>query len=310
MKQVTWIWLVILMVWLEVSVAGAMNGFDLSGGLLPENEIHQGGPPRDGIPSLDEPKFITAAADNFLKPGDRVLGIVYKGETRAYPISILNWHEIVNDRIQGDPVAITYCPLCGTGLAYRGEVDGKATHFGVSGLLYNSDVLLYDRETESLWSQILSKAVTGPMKGQLLKDLPVWHTSWKAWVKKHPNTTVLSIDTGFNRDYSRSPYAGYGDSKQVYFPVSAKNHAYHPKERVLGVTIGDQFKAYPFIELARLKTSQLTDKFAGNQLTIDFDFENRDGTVTDQNGKVLSAINGFWFAWYAFHPDTEIFKAK
>lgn len=290
--------------------AFAKNGFNLTNSTIPLNKILQGGPPRDGIPSLDKPKFMAAAAASYLKPDDRILGVFHKGVARAYPIRILNWHEIVNDRIQGDSVVVTFCPLCGTGLVYDGNIDGKFHDFGVSGLLYNSDVLLYDRQTETLWSQILSKAVSGPMVGRALKTLPVAHTSWQSWRKKHPNTQVLSTDTGFGRDYSRSPYGDYDENGAIYFPVSKESRAYHPKERVLGIELNGQFRAYPFEELAKLNGNVLQDNFAGQQLTIRFDVANRDGTITDQSGRIVHAVNGFWFAWYAFHNDTTVFKAN
>lgn len=286
------------------------NGFNLDNSTIPVDKILQGGPPRDGIPSLDKPKFMTAAEADYLKPDDRILGVFHKGVARAYPIRILNWHEIVNDRIQGDAVSVTFCPLCGTGLVYDGNIGGKLHDFGVSGLLYNSDVLLYDRQTETLWSQILSKAISGPMVGRELKTLPVAHTSWKSWRKKHPNTQVLSTDTGFGRDYSRSPYGDYDNNGAIYFPVSKESRAYHPKERVLGIEINGQFRAYPFEELAKLGSNVLQDAFAGQNLTVKFDVENRDGEITDVNGKAVHAVNGFWFAWYAFHNDTTVFKAN
>ncbi len=290
--------------------ATTKNGFDLTHSLIPSSEILQGGPPRDGIPSIERPKFVAGRAANFMRPADRVIGITVNGESRAYPINILNWHEVVNDQIRGVPVSVTYCPLCGTGLVYQSKVRGKTLKFGVSGLLYNSDVLLYDRQTETLWSQILSKAVNGPMKGQKLTMVPSSQTSWSSWLKKQPNTKVLSTDTGFSRDYRRSPYGDYDQNTSTYFPVSARSGAYHPKERVLGITINGKHKAYPFVELGKLRTNSVKDNFQGQNLTINFDVANRDGQVLNANGTPLELVNGFWFAWYAFHNDTAIFKAK
>jgi hypothetical protein len=147
----------------NTTTAGPLkNGFDLTDALVPGNEVHSGGPPRDGIPAIDKPRFVTATAASFLKGDERVLGIRHNGVSKAYPITILSWHEIVNDRFAGDPVAISYCPLCGTGIAYRARADDQALTFGVSGLLYNSDMLLYDRNTGSLWSQIMRQAISGP----------------------------------------------------------------------------------------------------------------------------------------------------
>ena len=289
--------------------AYSKNGFDLTHSLIPSKDILQGGPPRDGIPSIEKPKFVSASEADFIRPTDRVIGITINGESRAYPINILNWHEIVNDQIQGVPVSVTYCPLCGTGLVYEANVGGKVLKFGVSGLLYNSDVLLYDRQTETLWSQILSKAINGPMKGQKLKMVPSSQTSWASWLQKQPNTKVLSTDTGFSRDYRRSPYGDYDQNTETYFPVSARSKAFHPKERVLGVTLNGKYKAYPFVELGKLGGTSLKDNFEGQNLTINFDVANRDGEVLGADGKPLELVNSFWFAWYAFHQDTAIYKA-
>ena len=289
--------------------AYSKNGFDLSESLIPPKDILQGGPPRDGIPSIEKPKFVAASEADFIKPTDRVIGITINGESRAYPINILNWHEIVNDEIKGVPVSVTYCPLCGTGLVYQSKMNGQVLKFGVSGLLYNSDVLLFDRQTETLWSQILSKAISGPMKGQKLAMIPSSQTSWASWLQKQPNTKVLSTDTGFSRDYRRSPYGDYDNNTQTYFPVSAQSRAYHPKERVLGITLNGKYKAYPFVELGKLGTNTLKDNFEGQNLTINFDVANRDGEVLDANGRPLELVNSFWFAWYAFHQDTAVFKA-
>lgn len=290
--------------------ATSKNGFDLSQSLIPAKDILQGGPPRDGIPSIERPKFVSARDANFMRPNDRVMGITVNGESRAYPINILNWHEVVNDQIRGKPISVTYCPLCGTGVVYEAAVGGKVLKLGVSGLLYNSDVLLYDRQTESLWSQILSKSINGPMRGRKLTMVPSSHTSWASWLKKQPNTKVLSTDTGFSRDYRRSPYGDYDKNQETYFPVTAQSRAYHPKERVLGITLNGQYKAYPFVELGKVGASSIRDNFQGQNLTVNFDVANRDGEVLGSNGSPIELVNGFWFAWYAFHPNTAIFKAR
>ncbi len=161
--------------------AQSKNGFNLSGAFIPEEDIHPGGLPRDGIPAIDEPYFIDALAAEFLKPSDRVLGIVRNGIAHAYPVAILNWHEVVNDNFSKEKIVVTYCPLCGTGIAYQASVGGEALTFGVSGLLYNSDMLLYDRQTQSLWSQMLMQAISGPRKGKRLQIIPLEHTSWADW---------------------------------------------------------------------------------------------------------------------------------
>ena len=294
----------------STQAAPEKNGFDLTGSLIPIDKILHGGPPKDGIPSIDQPKFIKANKASFLSTADRIIGINMNGTQRAYPIKILNWHEIVNDKIGNRAIAVTYCPLCGTGVVYDASIKGQASQFGVSGLLYNSDVLLYDRQTHSLWSQILSKAISGKQKNTKLKIISSSHTSWEKWKKQYPNTLVLSTKTGYQRNYSRSPYGDYNQNEVTYFPVSAKSKRYHPKERVLGISINGIHKAYPFTELARNKTSSITDQFAGRSLHISFDIANRDGKITDQQGNIIPSINSFWFAWYAFHSDTKVYKGK
>jgi hypothetical protein len=179
------------------------NGFDLGNALVPIDEIHAGGPVRDGIPSIDEPKFVAAGDADFLRGSDDVLGIVRNGVARAYPIRIMNWHEIVNDDIGGERIALTYCPLCGTGVAFASKSGGRPLSFGVSGLRYNSDMLLYDRETESLWSQIKKQAIAGPLAGRKLDALPLIHTTWSAWLRDHPGHGGVSGTTRLMR--GRSP---------------------------------------------------------------------------------------------------------
>jgi len=299
----------LLIVLVSVACGRDNNGFDLAGALVPADQIHLGGPPRDGIPSIDRPKFIVAADADFLADTDRVLGLAVDGQARAYPIAIMNWHEVVNDRVGEESVAVTYCPLCGTGMAFSSGVGGRQLTFGVSGLLYNSDVLLYDRGTESLWSQLLMQAVAGPLKGEQLTPVPLTHTSWSAWTTEHPDTKVLSTETGFRRDYGQDPYAGYAENSEVYFPVSASSRRYHPKERVLGLAVDGRFKAYPFAELSRTGHKEISDRFAGLDLTIRFDRTAESARAFDTEGRELTAVSGFWFAWFAFHPETEVFSA-
>lgn len=287
----------------------ADNGFDLEGSLVPVDEIHRGGPAKDGIPALDDPRFVEPDAADFLSDADRVLGLVHAGIAKAYPIAIMNWHEVVNDRFGETPVAVTYCPLCGTGVAFEARHGGQDLEFGVSGLLYNSDVLLYDRQTDSLWSQLLMQAVTGPAKGRRLAPLPLEHTSWGAWRRAHPATRVLSPDTGHVRDYARDPYAGYASDERLYFPVSRESRRYHPKEWVLGIEIDGRFKAYPFVELARSGRADIVDEFAGRRLRIRYDADNRSAVAFDTDGRPLPAVTGFWFAWFAFHPGTAVYVA-
>ncbi|HHH38382.1 MAG TPA: DUF3179 domain-containing protein [Sedimenticola sp.] len=286
-----------------------MNGFEIGDdALIPVSEIHAGGPDRDGIPAIDSPRFLPVSRAGEMEPDAPVLGLEMEGIAKAYPIAIMNWHEIVNDRFRDRPVVITYCPLCGSGVAYTASVSGLELSFGVSGLLYNSDVLLYDRQTGSLWSQMLSQAVSGPMRGTRLQMLPLRHTTWAGWLRQHPESLVLSRETGFSRDYDRDPYQGYMDEKGVWFPVAKKDPRYHPKERVIGLALGGRFKAYPLSELSRTQ-GRFQDRVAGRLVTVEFDRESGSARIRDAQGREIPTINAFWFAWYAFHPDTGVFQA-
>ena len=289
----------------------AKNGFDIIDPLVPMNEIVSGGPPRDGIPAIHQPVFESAIDARWLKNEDRVLGIEIAGEARAYPVRILNWHELVNDQIADQNFTISYCPLCGSGMVFATNIADTALEFGVSGLLYNSDMLLYDRNSESLWSQLLAKAISGPLKGTVLPQIPVMHTSWKHWRTLHPQTVVLSRDTGFKRDYRKSPYRGYAHSRKLYFKVNHKApKTYHPKENILGIESDGKFKAYPFSELEKNGKTSFSDTFNGEKFVILWDRASKTATVEDQSGHPYPTVVAFWFAWFTFHPETEVFEAS
>jgi len=301
--------------------AKEINGFELDDALIPPSQIFHGGPGKDGIPAIDRPTFVKARDADFLMGEDRILGIEIRGISKAYPISILNWHEIVNDSFGEQFFTITYCPLCGTGVAFDSTIIGKKHSFGVSGLLYNSDVLLYDRETESLWSQLLSRAVTGTYKGMKLSMLPVLHTTWSDWKRHHPSTLVLSDDTGYWRDYKKDPYSGYDKSEHLVFLVFNRAPArYHPKEKVLGLGFGESYRAYPFIELNKYADStdkdntrdviSFTDTVNDQVFTIRWNRKAQSGTITSEKGLVMPIVQSYWFAWYTFHTETEVFIAK
>ena len=285
------------------------HGFDVSNATIPATAITRGGPPRDGIPAIDHPKFVRAEQAK-LDGGDRVLGVALGGKARAYPVRILNWHEVVNDRFGDRAVVVTYCPLCGTGMAFDPPASAQVKPFGVSGLLYNSDVLLYDRATESLWSQILQTAVSGPLRGARLGLLPLTHTTWADWRRRHPDTEVLSTDTGFQRDYGLDPYAGYDRIQRLMFNVEHRDDRFPLKEWVLGVQVGGKAKAYPFSALARTVNAQgeLSDTVGGQRVRVRYDRAHGTAEAFDAGGKPLPAIMAFWFAWVAFHPDTEVLR--
>ena len=307
-------WLVTAALLLPTAIVGAappdpseFNGFIVENASVPLEAILRGGPPRDGIPSIDRPRFVSAAQAG-LADDDRLLGLVINGHARAYPVRILNWHEVVNDRFGDRAVAVTYCPLCGSGMAFDARVNRKTVSFGVSGLLYNSDVLLYDRTSSSLWSQMMLTAVSGPMKGTRLSSVPLTHTSWADWRRRHPDTRVLSTNTGYERNYARDPYAGYERIEELMFRVEHQDIRYPMKEWVLGVTIGNAAKAYPFSALAGVvdPKGDYWDSLDGQRLRIRFDKAHRTAEAFDAQGRPLNATMAFWFAWIGFFPRTEV----
>lgn len=302
---------VILSIFHYPTFAQEMNGFNLRGSAISVSQIHKGGPPRDGIPALTNPHFETAGEASFwLDDDDRVLAISRNGIAKAYPIRILNWHEIVNDEFDNESIVVTYCPLCGTGVSFKAEVGGARRTFGVSGLLYNSDVLLYDRQSESLWSQIMQEAVSGAMKGEKLEAIVQEHTTWGDWKERYPMTQVLSKATGYQRDYDRNPYQGYERSKMTFFPVSQTDNSYHSKEWVVGLEVNGKYKAYPFSELKKSGKIPIVDTFEGKTVRVHFDKKNTTAWITDAEGEKIPSIMAYWFAWYAFHPKTARFSTK
>lgn len=210
--------------------------------------IASGGPPRDGIPPVDEPRYEAAAeADAWLQQDDIVFGLDYNGEIKAYPQLVLVWHEIVNDTIGGEQVSVTYCPLTGSAVGFRGQASGvsEILDFGTSGNLVNSNLLMYDRPTDSFWPQILGIAIEGPSRGRVLEEFPVVWTSWGRWKAQYPQTEVLSRDTGFFRSYGSDPYGsyrsdgGYYRSGEPFFPVMTRDDRFPSKEVVMGVKLGN-----------------------------------------------------------------------
>jgi hypothetical protein len=282
-------------------------GFKLDNATIPVAEILHGGPPRDGIPSIDRPKFVPAARVKFLANNDMVVSFTHAGETRAYPLRILVWHEIVNDRIGDLAINVSYCPLCGSAMVFDRTIEGRTLDFGVSGLLYQSDVLMYDRQTESLWSQLAMEAISGPQVGRQLRLLPAQHMTWRAWKAEHPNGLVLSTDTGHNRDYKRQPYGDYERSPRLLFPVKSNREDLPAKAWVAGVIINGVARAYPHDRLP--DGIEVSDTIGGTPVRIRFDRASRRFTITDAGGAAVPFTPAFWFAWQAFYPDTTVWSA-
>jgi len=178
--------------------------------------------------------------------------------------------------------------------------------FGVSGKLYNSDVLMYDRQTESLWSQIKMEAVTGPKTGTPLKLLALVHTTWGAWKSKYPETKVLSKDTGHYRNYNDSPYSAYETSDQIMFPVNHSDNRLLRKDWVLGVIINKEAKAYSFKRLREEQTS-VKDTVGGQDIVVVYDLDNKSALITDDQNNIIPSTQAYWFAWVAFYPDTGLY---
>ncbi len=295
-----------LLIVLTISVVSAsaqgpfMNGFDLAGASIPISEIQRGGPPRDGIPSIDDPQFLDPSKVTFLDVDDPVIGVKIDGVARAYPLRILVWHEVVNDEINGKPIVVTYCPLCGTSMVFEGVLqdNGEPLSFGVSGLLFRSDVLMYDRQTESLWSQLSLKAVSGPMKGAPLKWMASDLINYGSWVRKHRKTgtrEVLSTQTGADRDYTRNPYTSYNNSNVVWFVVPENRSELADKSWILGLIQGNQAKAYPINSLTL--RGVIRDKFAGRNLEIRINPGSEELSVLDLDTKeLLPYTRSFWLA--------------
>jgi hypothetical protein len=274
---------------------------------VPIAEIRSGGQPRDGIPAIDRPVFVAASSARHLRDDDLVLSFSDGGETRAYPLRILVWHEIVNDTVGGRPVAVTYCPLCGTAMVFDRRVGQRTLTFGVSGLLYQSDVLMYDRQTDSLWSQLAMKAVTGPLAGTELSGLPSEHLKFGAWRTNNPQGRVLSPQTGFRRDYEVWPYEGYEASDRTMFPVPKSRGELPNKAWVVGLVSRGQALAFP---MNRLPDGQPVKAVVGQRrVELTFDAASESVRVRDgATGEPLPSVKAYWFAWQAFYPKTDVWQ--
>lgn len=317
--------------------------------LIPKDEVFDGGPGKDGIPSIDSPKFVSVndAEAEYLIDSELVVGYVNGNVARAYPHRILDWHESINDEVNGVYINISYCPLTGTAFGWKNEIEGSKTSFGVSGLLYNSNLILYDRKTDSNWSQLKLKCVNGERIGDVPKLVQVIETTWGEWKKLYPFTQVMNRDTGFERDYSTYPYGSYRTNGQINFPVSPVNNLLPSKERVFSIIDGTISKVYQFEKFKNGKT--IIDEFNGRKylivgnenvivgyqlegelkdLTFNYDlkitnnvtlFNDNEGNKWSISGVALSgpragqkmivatSVVSYWFAIAAFYPNPMIY---
>lgn len=316
--------------------------------LIPISQVKDGGPGKDGIPSIDSPIFVDAsvAESSFLNDDDLVIGMVRGNEAKAYPHLVLDWHEIVNDEINGEAISVNYCPLTGTAFGWKSISNGQKTTFGVSGLLYNTNLILYDRNTDSNWPQLLLKAAQGSLIGDTPTLVDVVETNWKTWKALYPNTKVLSTNTGFSRNYNNYPYGDYRTNQNFFlFQPSPLNSALPNKQRIYAIIDNEKSKIYRFTDFGNGRV--IKDSFNGNDflivgngdiiyafemtpalstLNFEYDFNNTEAFFKDDEGNKWSifgkAIEGprtgeqlkgaksvvsMWFAIAAFYPNPEIF---
>ena len=272
--------------------------------------VTSGGPGKDGIPPIDHPRFIPARDVDYLDDEAPVFGLDHQGEYKAYPQSILVWHEIVNDTVGGRPVSVTYCPLTGTVVGFASP-PGESWTFGTTGMLVNSNLLMYDRQTDSEWPQILGRAINGPRKGTELTPVPLVWTTWRAWREAHPDSPVLSPDTGALRRYGSDPYgsytppSGYYVEPGTYFPVRHSDDRLGDKDVVVGIRSGPDRLA---IRKRRIFEDRLIQvEVGGITWRAQWDEELATATVVDADtGEAADFLDAMWFAWFAYYPRTRL----
>jgi len=246
---------------------GAGTGGVSNRWLIPVGEVQDGGPGQDGIPPIDNPKFTVASTAANVAPEDMVIAVRYAGQVRIYPHDIMDYHEIVNDGTAENPLILSYCPLTDSAVAWQGHPDHANRTFGTSGLLYNSNLILYDRETRTLWSQMLQLGVNGPRVGETPKNFQLIEATFTTLQAMYPDAVVLTRNTGHARDYDRYPYGTYLTSSDLLFPVSHLDDRLFPKDRVVGIYDDDNSKAY---QIAGFGSSMQTinDQFQDQSIVV------------------------------------------
>lgn len=250
---------------------------------IPWSEIRSGGPPKDGIPAVDHPIFVPIADEESLADTEPVIGVVLNGEAKAYPLQVLIWHEIANDRIADTPVAVTFCPLCNSAVVFDRRLNGEVYDFGVSGNLRNSDLIMWDRQTESWWQQLTGEGIVGALAGGQLDFISAPIVAWEDFRAAHPNGLVLSRDTGYRRNYGSNPYAGYDRVDNPPFLYDGEDDdRLLPKERVAAVSLGDEQVAYPYAVLRERRV--VNDTVAGSDIVV----FHADGTLSALDDRQIS----------------------
>jgi len=306
-----------------------LNGFDLSYATIPL-QAFKFGAGRDSIPAFTDPDYVSGkvAAEGidtgghghgkFLVPGERVIGVTLNGESRAYPVRILNWHEVVNDSVGGQPVCVTYCPLCDSAATFDRNVGGEIREFGVSGLLYNSNLLMYDRGatgSDSLWSQIRREAVSGPAAkdGATLDVIPCELTYWEDWFHRHPHTTVITGDNRISKRYKSNPYGHYYLNGDLMFPVDPLPPAdsLPPMTRVIAIAAGDDWKLYAYQQPNTASSAQMQSIIENTTQATLLKLPRSYGMQPEvarlkSDDDLPAVIYTFWFAWHAMYPGAEV----
>lgn len=287
--------------------------FNFENLLIDEEAIETGGVGKDDIPSLTDPATTSVAQADYLDPARRVVGVGVNGQWRAYPLAVLNWHEAVNDQLGGVPIGVFYCPLCDSVSVVDRRVDGQTLEFGISGFLSNSNVLLYDRTDNALWSQVKLVAISGPNAGKTLKHLTNWELGTFAdFRRRHPDATVMKLPVGTGRAYGRNPYAPYFADERVRFPLRHRDARLPEKLPVIGVRYGKMTRAYPIDRLKHVAASPeakgiITDRIGNGTVKLGLDAKTGTIRVIDAPAEA-QVVHTFWFAWVAFHRETEIFE--
>lgn len=315
--------------------------------LIPSNEVMDGGPGKDGIPSIDDPRFTALEDVDYIQEFELVIGVLADGEAKVYPHDILDWHEIANDVLGIKSYALTYCPLTGTAIAWNRRINNETNTFGVSGKLYNNNLMPYDRKTDSYWSQLTMSCVNGNLVGEKISTFPVIETTWRTMKRLYPNALVLNRDTGYDRDYGTYPYGDYKtNNDRIIFPLSINDKRLPAKERVFGVieSFGSKTYSIESFESPRAifdtvggqdlliigsKPHNLICCFINNQGLENFevDFNQLPNLGQDSNGNVLgingaftagpmagkqlrqvNAFMGYWFAFGAFYEGIELYE--
>lgn len=320
-------WLIVALT-LAVAAGGAALAFpeykraewpntDFSKASVSLDEIMSGGPPRDGIPPIDNPRFLPVSKITGLADTEPVVGVVIGDEAKAYPLSILIWHEIANDTVGGVPVAVTFCPLCNAAMVFDRRVDGRVLNFGTSGMLRNSDLIMYDRQTESWWQQFLGEAIIGELTGTVLKILPSRLESWRNFRERAPEGLVLVPNNANMRNYGRNPYAGYDASARPFLYDGAAPEGVAPLSRV--VSLEDRSQAWSLglvekkgeialadgvvITWSSGQNSALGDAVIANGADVGNVLVRR---KTGEGWEDVTYFVDFAFAFHAFHPDAPI----